>query len=199
MQNCLDYNLLCLVHGIAWTAFLSARLILRKPAPGQPAIRKSQTSHASSYSAALIAFHGVGFGVMYHGIAQARNTTTDRYLFLPLAPLGALVILSGAALMCWAMSYFRSWRLHAKIDTGHELATGGPFAWLRHPIYAGIDLLAIGTVLWLPTQTEMLAVLLLIIGSDLRARAEEIVLVKAFGETYTTYMARTKRFIPGLY
>ena len=191
--------MLYLVHAAAWTAFIGARIILCKSSPGRTTVPKSQTAHASPYSAVLIIFHGVGFGVMYLGMARAGHGVRAQYLIPPQEPLGALVILSGAAIMCWAMAYFRSWRLHAKIDTGPELATGGPFALARHPIYVGINLLGIGTALWVPTMTEFAAVLLLVIGSDLRARAEEGVLMQAFGEAYTSYMARTKRFIPGIY
>jgi len=37
------------------------------------------------------------------------------------------------------------------------------------------------------------------VGSDLRARAEEKLLLQAFGASYREFIARTSRFIPGLY
>jgi protein-S-isoprenylcysteine O-methyltransferase Ste14 len=37
------------------------------------------------------------------------------------------------------------------------------------------------------------------IGSDLRGRAEEKLLATQFGAEYTSYLAHTSRFIPGLY
>jgi protein-S-isoprenylcysteine O-methyltransferase Ste14 len=40
---------------------------------------------------------------------------------------------------------------------------------------------------------------LMAIGSDLRARAEETLLQLAFGDSYQAYCARTARFIPGVY
>ena len=188
-----------LVHTIVWTAFLGARIVLCSGGGAPSAAIKSERHHASPYSTALVLFHGIGFGAMYNGMGRAMRDSGIPRFFPPQAPLGALVILSGAVLMCWAMAYFRSWRLQAKIDTGHELATGGPFALMRHPIYVGIDLLGLGTALWIPTGMEFTAALLLIIGSDLRARAEEKVLVQAFGDAYTAYMAKTKRFIPSVY
>jgi protein-S-isoprenylcysteine O-methyltransferase Ste14 len=39
----------------------------------------------------------------------------------------------------------------------------------------------------------------MVLGSDLRARAEERLLTGTFGETYATYCRRTARFVPGLY
>ena len=41
----------------------------------------------------------------------------------------------GRSVMIWARAHFRSWRFRAKLDTGHELVAGGPFRFLRHPIY----------------------------------------------------------------
>jgi len=109
------------------------------------------------------------------------------------------VILAGAYLMCWALVFFRSWRFRAELDVGHELATGGPFALVRHPIYAGINLLALGTVLWVPTSIVFAGAVLLILGSDLRGRAEEKLLADAFGDAYRAYMRKVKRLLPWIY
>jgi len=40
---------------------------------------------------------------------------------------------------------------------------------------------------------------LVIAGGDIRARAEEKILLQAFGERYRDYMKRARRLIPGLY
>jgi protein-S-isoprenylcysteine O-methyltransferase Ste14 len=37
------------------------------------------------------------------------------------------------------------------------------------------------------------------LSGDLRARAEEKVLLAAFGDRYREYAARVKRFVPGVY
>lgn len=188
-----------LVHALAWTAFVGARVILRRGGAAPASAPTSERTHRSRHSDALVAFHGLGFGLMYYGLGRALHGEGAARLFPPQRPLGALVILCGAALMCWTMGYFRSWRLRAQIDVGHELATGGPFALVRHPIYVGVGLLSLGTAFWVPTGMEFAAFLVLMAGSDLRARAEEGVLTKAFGEAYTAYMGRTKRFVPGVY
>ena len=101
--------------------------------------------------------------------------------------------------MTWALVYFRSWRFRATLDNGHQLATAGPFRILRHPIYMGLNLLALGTALWVPTAIVWTAFVLMAIGSDLRARAEEILLKQAFDPAYGEYCARTRRFVPGIY
>jgi protein-S-isoprenylcysteine O-methyltransferase Ste14 len=70
---------------------------------------------------------------------------------------------------------------------------------VRHPIYAGLDLLALGSALWIPSVTMWVAFVLMAIGSDLRGRAEERLLELGFGETYRDYCRRTSRFVPGVY
>lgn len=80
-----------------------------------------------------------------------------------------------------------------------ELATGGPFRLMRHPIYMGLNLLALGSAIWVPTPTVWVAFALMVTGSDLRGRAEERLLEQAFGRVYREYCARIRRFIPGVY
>ena len=85
------------------------------------------------------------------------------------APFVATVAIAlGAALMSWSLAFFRSWRFRAKVEAGNQLATGGPFRLLRHPIYMGLNLLVLGSATW-------------------------------FGDVYTAYCARTRRFVPGVY
>jgi protein-S-isoprenylcysteine O-methyltransferase Ste14 len=95
--------------------------------------------------------------------------------------------------------HFRSWRFRAALDEGHQLTTGGSFRLIRHPIYMGLDLLALGSAIWVPTAALWAAFLLMAIGSDLRGRAEERILDDTFGDVYRTYCRQTKRFVPGLY
>ena len=104
--------------------------------------------------------------------------------FTPRGTIGAAVILLAILLMAWSSFALRSWRLLAAIDTGHELCTTGPYAHVRHPMYVAVDLLALGSAVWVPTRFVIVGALLLFVGGDLRARAEEKVLVEAFGRSY---------------
>ena len=87
----------------------------------------------------------------------------------------------------------------AAVGVGHELETGGPFRILRHPIYLSLTLLALGTALWHPTPFIWVSFVILALLSDLRARAEETLLLRVYGETYAKYCERTRRFIPAIY
>jgi protein-S-isoprenylcysteine O-methyltransferase Ste14 len=63
----------------------------------------------------------------------------------------------------------------------------------------GLNLLALGSALWVPTAFVWGAFVLMAVGSDLRARAEETLLRQAFEPSYGEYCAHTRRFVPGIY
>lgn len=187
------------VHLVFWAAFGITR---RFVAAGPAASAGGPTTAApivARFSRAVLTAHFVAFGVMYLGIGITVFWNRVPAWFTGQRVVGTLIMAAGSALMCWSLAYFRSWRVRGKLDAGHELATGGPYALVRHPIYAGMNLLALGTAVWIPTILTWLAFALMILGSDLRGRAEERLLDTAFGDHYRKYRARTKRFLPGIY
>ncbi len=101
----------------------------------------------------------------------------------------------GATMVCWR-KMGRSWRMG--IDPGEKtsLITTGPFAFVRHPIYALSSVVMLGSVLavcsWLMLVLGLVHTLLL----QWEARREEKALVGVHGETYLAYMRQTGRFLP---
>lgn len=196
-----DY-LIYAVHAAFWGSFGVARLVRRGAdrAKTPPAVEpRTEAPLTAPYSRALVGFHMLGFGVMYYGLGLAVIGGRVPELFADQRIAGAFVILTGAGLAGWALVFFRSWKFRAKLESGHELATGGPFALMRNPIYMAINLLALGTALWVPSPIEFAALALIVLGGDLRARSEEKLLLAAFGEHYRVYAEKTKRFVPGFY
>jgi protein-S-isoprenylcysteine O-methyltransferase Ste14 len=195
------------IHGVFWLAFVLGDLGARRRSrhasqapPNAGAVNDADRPPLEAPRAGLlVAVHMVAFALMYAGIGNAVFGQR-----MPLTPAlqrvaGALVILAGGVLVGWARLAFASWRFRARLDAGHQLATGGPFRLVRHPIYAGLDLLALGSALWVPTVLTILAVPAMALGGELRARGEEPLLERAFGDSYRDYRRRTKRFIPGVY
>ncbi len=80
----------------------------------------------------------------------------------------------------------------------HELITGGPYRFVRHPFYCAFILavLANSTVPanWFILLTGVSAWLLLVF----RTNKEEENLIARFGDDYRGYMERTGRFLPRL-
>ena len=194
--------LVYLAHAVFWGAFGLTRLLVQRTSPparadeGLPIAAESQTA---PYSRALLTVHMLAFGVMYFGVGTAVFAKRVPGLFVGQRVAGTLIILLGAGLVCWALAYFKSWRVRARLDEGHQLATGGPFRFIRHPIYMGLNLLALGTAVWIPTPVLWVSVILMLVGGDLRARAEEKLLTRVFGVTYSEFCRRTKRFLPAIY
>jgi protein-S-isoprenylcysteine O-methyltransferase Ste14 len=195
--------LLYAVHEAFWAAFGITWLVLRivhgrgGEAPASTPVAKE--ARTASHSRALVAFHGVAFGMMYFGIANAVFGRRVPFWFAGQRSVGTIVIAIGTVLEVSTLVHFRSWRFRATLDEGHQLSTGGPFRILRHPIYMSLNLLALGSAIWVPTPILWIAVLFMAIGSDLRGRAEEKILEEAFGARYRDYCRRTRRFVPYVY
>jgi protein-S-isoprenylcysteine O-methyltransferase Ste14 len=191
------------VHVAFWGSFGLTRMLVGARGKSQSSsdarAPAAQAEHVAPFSRSLLAFHMFAFGVMYFGIGAAVFPSRVPTRFPGQRIVGACIIALGAALMSWTLVFFRSWRFRAKIEEGHRLATDGPFRLLRHPIYMGLNLLALGTAIWIPTPIVWIGFALMVIGSDLRARSEEVLLARAFGSAYAAYCVRTSRFIPGLY
>lgn len=196
--------LLYAAHVAFWAAFGLTRVLLQRRAQasanGADSSPGAATEQTARFSRLVLAVHMLAFGVMYFGIANAVLLPNRVPEWFPgQRVVGACIIAAGAALMSWTLVYFQSWRFRAKLDQGHQLATSGPFRVLRHPIYMGLNLLALGSAVWAPTITVWIAFVLMALGGDLRARREEVLLLQAFGPAYEDYSRRTKRFVPGIY
>jgi protein-S-isoprenylcysteine O-methyltransferase Ste14 len=93
----------------------------------------------------------------------------------------------------------RSFSPTLEIKEGHVLVTGGVFARIRHPMYAGHLLWAIGQPFllqnWIAGWGFLLAQVLLYAW---RVPREEKMMLDHFGEAYREYMSRTGRLIPRL-
>jgi protein-S-isoprenylcysteine O-methyltransferase Ste14 len=196
------------IHAVFWLSFALTALVLRlqrgnhrsvQPGPPVAAAVVAEREHIGPFSRTVIASHSLGFFLMYFGI--------DRALSAPVWPtwisgqrlIGTAVIVAGNALAIAALAHFHSWRIRARLADGHQLATAEPFRLIRHPIYLALDLLALGSAIWLPTTMLWVSVVVIGIAGDLRARSEEHLLEQAFGDAYLRYESTSKRFIPRIY
>jgi protein-S-isoprenylcysteine O-methyltransferase Ste14 len=110
--------------------------------------------------------------------------------------LGLGLCLAGFGFAIWARAHLgRNWGMPMSLRQGHELVTSGPYAYARHPIYTGILLAMIGSVLarglaWLLLFPIAFAYFLY------SARTEEKMLLAQFPEAYAAYRRRTRMLIP---
>ena len=101
-------------------------------------------------------------------------------------------------LMIWSRMTFGKRSFHAGADaTEGGLVTTGPYAWIRHPIYASILYFLWAGVFSHPAMESFLLGILATGGISLRIVSEEQLLVTRYSG-YTAYAAGTKRLIPFL-
>lgn len=186
---------LWIIHFLFWWPFILRGQVERMKGTGA---HLGEVKHRHPRAVELVAVHSVGVFLMYFGIGDGAAKGMGREFGAPMV-VGGLLIFAGSALARWTIQTFRSWRLRAELTEHHVLETGGPYRYLRHPIYMAMNLLALGTAVWIPNVWTALGLVVTVVGSDLRARAEEGLLVTAFGDEYRAYMARVRRFVPGVY
>ncbi|MER6219009.1 isoprenylcysteine carboxylmethyltransferase family protein [Streptomyces sp900105755] len=114
-----------------------------------------------------------------------------------LALLGALLAVSGTALLLWARWVLGTmWASVPTVREHHELRTDGPYRLVRHPIYTGLLGLVTGAMLTcgFGVWTAVLAVAVPWLLS--RVRTEDALMAGRFGAVYEAYRARVPALIP---
>ena len=113
-----------------------------------------------------------------------------------LGAIGAVLVVLGIGLAVYARFYLgRNWGMPMSRKEQPELVTGGPYAFVRHPIYSGIMLAQLGSAI----GESVLWVVLLIVFAPYfvySARREEELMREQFPAQYPEYMRRTKMIVP---
>jgi protein-S-isoprenylcysteine O-methyltransferase Ste14 len=78
------------------------------------------------------------------------------------------------------------------------LATTGPYAYVRHPQYAGFILVMFGFLVQWPTLLTLVMFPVLVWMYVRLAHSEECEVEAEFGETYRDYARRVPAFLPRL-
>ncbi len=113
---------------------------------------------------------------------------------------GAMVGAAGASLYLLGRrelgrTYNVSSSLGSELYADHALVTSGPYAWCRHPMYAGLALSAVGALLVYRTWTIVFMCGALA-GAATKARIEERLLSEQFGEAWERYRDTVPRWMP---
>ncbi len=91
-----------------------------------------------------------------------------------------------------------AWRVLYEAQRERRLATTGPYAYVRHPQYAGFILIMLGFFLQWPTLLTLAMFPILVVMYVRLAHWEEREALQAFGEGYARYGAQTPAFFPRL-
>ncbi len=84
------------------------------------------------------------------------------------------------------------------VQENAELATTGPYAYIRNPIYSGMLLAMLGSML-VAGLSWLIPFIFFAIYFIYSAKAEEKLMLAQFPDTYPAYKKRTKMLIPFVY
>jgi protein-S-isoprenylcysteine O-methyltransferase Ste14 len=91
-----------------------------------------------------------------------------------------------------------AWKVLYQAQTTQQVATTGPYAYLRHPQYMGFILIMVGFLIQWPTLLTLLMFPILVTMYVRLAKREEREAESFFGEAYRHYAANTPAFFPRL-
>ena len=113
----------------------------------------------------------------------------------------------GVAIVLWAVSCVLAWsavkhlgkqfRVNAGLYQDHELVRTGPYAVVRHPIYAALLGMLLATIVLLtPWQWALVSLALFIAGTEIRVRTEDGLLASRFPEAFAEYRRKVPAYVP---
>lgn len=154
-----------------------------------PVERRSFRLIFSALSATILAAALVG---------EMRQVETA---MLWLKSIGIIFFGVGVFLRYWGILHLKAqFTRHVTVQQGDGIVSTGPYRKLRHPLYTGLLMIAVGMALFF--QSILAAVLGgACVGWALARRmdSEEALLLAEFGEEYREWMKRRARLIPFIY
>jgi len=181
---------------VCWFAFAGIFLLRKKP-PSPPDQKREPGSLFG------VALQGVSYGIVW-GVHRTMFTpfiSHSEPLALAASVLAMVAAVSSVWLIMAALKTLgKEWSLTARLVEGHQLATGGPYAYVRHPIYTGMLGMLVATGLAVSHWAALPgALVVFFVGTIIRVRREEKLLRGAFGEQFEAYARRVPAILPGLY
>jgi protein-S-isoprenylcysteine O-methyltransferase Ste14 len=111
--------------------------------------------------------------------------------------VGVALVALGLSYAVWARLHLgRMWSAVVTVKAEHRIVRTGPYTITRHPIYTGLLLALVGTVLVRDTLGGLIGCAFMATGFVLKLRQEERMLIEHFGEDYRVYRKEVPALIP---
>ncbi|HYB61344.1 MAG TPA: isoprenylcysteine carboxylmethyltransferase family protein [Methylomirabilota bacterium] len=158
-------------------------------------IVRKQSGASSLLQAGLL---GVALCVLFMGKRRLRFLSWRLIpVSLAIGWTGLVLTIAGVALTVLARVYLGgNWSGLATVKQDHTLVRTGPYAFVRHPIYLGVLLASVGSVIALGQLRCVIGFGLIILGNMLKLPLEERLMSEQFGDLYLQYKRETKALIP---
>jgi protein-S-isoprenylcysteine O-methyltransferase Ste14 len=152
-------------------------------------IRKMPVAKSQGVGPRLIALIGANLQMSLLALPHAAVAFPVSVVSLVLATLG-----TGAeiGILAWLRHSF------SIFPEARKLVTGGPYHWIRHPIYLAGTVSSLGLCLQFEQPWAFLITLVTFAFQLGRIQYEEAVLTRAFPD-YADYARTTARLVPGIY
>jgi protein-S-isoprenylcysteine O-methyltransferase Ste14 len=110
---------------------------------------------------------------------------------------GVGVLIAGLAFAIWARNWLgRNWSGVVTLKVDHELVRGGPYRFVRHPIYTGILLGFVGSAIARDEWRGLLAVVIGYAALWRKLKLEECWMIERFGDAYRKFQSEVPALIP---
>jgi protein-S-isoprenylcysteine O-methyltransferase Ste14 len=156
----------------------------------------ARASPASQFSYSIFTWIGAAllfFSAVRGGILSAALFPSLRIV----AWTGVALVAIGLSYAVWARLHLgKLWSARVTLKTEHRIIKTGPYTITRHPIYTGMLLALVGTVLVRDTVVGLIGFALIATGFVLKLRQEERMLTAHFGDDYRDYRREVPALIP---
>ncbi len=114
--------------------------------------------------------------------------------------VGVALFAVGFSAMNWsAASLGKQFSIQVTLQADHQLITGGPYQYIRHPRYLSIIIYNLGVALVFDSWLALLCDVALTLVLLWRIHDEEVLLRQEFGSQWETYAHKSWRLIPYVY
>lgn len=185
MTYSIPFAVLWPAWGVSWAvaAVWSSKAAARAPA-------KEQSLYWVMVVVGAVAL-GLNFATGSWRMEWMPFDTVEQLLFV--------VALAGLAITWWARIHIGTlWSGSVTRKAHHKVIKTGPYAIVRHPIYAGISLALIATALLRPGWLGFAGVALIIASFVIKYRLEERFLMQELGPEYKHYRKDVPALVPFL-
>ena len=139
-----------------------------------------------------IVIQAIGFAIVGMNRYWTRSPSMVRVI-----PAVCFLMLAGVLSWTSARTLGRQWRFDAGLNADHQLVQSGAYRFVRHPIYASMLCMLLGTgLLVTPASLLPISVVLFLIGAEIRIRIEDALLASRFGGEFQDYQRRVPAYLP---